>query len=276
MKHPSTSSFALPILAAIFFITPAIAVVNMSWTSTGYASNATDTTSYGSVNNAYNIGTYKVSNAPYNDSHNAKDTANDTGIYLATMGKHSYITQSLSNCGKYNYSVGSTFANMPTVGVRWFSAANFHNWLGNDPGNISTETEAYTLTGAMSSIVSANVYIPSDNEWYKALYSYGTNSANSLYPNEQDTITAADANHNGIEVVDVVFGKTGSSATLGLSGNVWERNNTAPINWTRWMRRGGWLNIVLGSIILTGLLCSLLARPSRPSQRRDFPRGQRH
>jgi formylglycine-generating enzyme required for sulfatase activity len=63
------------------------------------------------------------------------------------------------------------------------------------------ETGAYTLNGATSGIITANigaqVYIPTENEWYKAAYYNAATTSYSLYPNGQDTITTADANYGG-------------------------------------------------------------------------------
>ena len=153
------------------------AVVNMSWTSIGNVNNAADpSTGYGAVGYAYNIGTYEVTNAQYVDFLNAKGGSNYAGIYNSTMGTAgtygSNIVQSGSN-GSYTYSVSSTYANNPVVGVTWFDAARFSNWLGNGQASGDTETGAYTLiSGQTTGIVTVNpgaqLYIPSENEWYKA------------------------------------------------------------------------------------------------------------
>ena len=55
MKNPHISSLGLAVLTGISLVSPAFAVVNMSWTSIGDAGNAPDTTGYGSVDHAYNI-----------------------------------------------------------------------------------------------------------------------------------------------------------------------------------------------------------------------------
>ena len=62
MKHTITTTFGLAVLAGIFLVSPAFAVVSMSWTSIGDVGNAPDSsTGYGAVDHAYNIGTYEVS-----------------------------------------------------------------------------------------------------------------------------------------------------------------------------------------------------------------------
>jgi len=154
------------------------------------------------------------------------------------------MVQSGSN-GSYTYSVNSTYANMPVCGVTWFDAARFSNWLGNGQGSGSMETGAYTLNGATSGIINVNpgaaVYIPNENEWYKAAYYNGANSTYSLYPDGKNTITQADANYwPSSGVVDVGYGKASSSGTFGQGGNAFEWNDAVIYGSSRGQRGGSW------------------------------------
>jgi len=254
MKSRVILSLGLAVLAGVSLVPPALAVT-MSWTSIGNANNAADTTGYGSVNHAYNIGTYEVTNAQYVEFLNAKGSSNSAGIYNATMGTTgaygSNIVQGGSS-GSYTYSVSSTYANMPVVGVTWFDAARFSNWLGNGQGNGDMETGAYTLNGATSGNAvdknsTATVYIPSENEWYKAAYYNGTTSTYSLYPNGQNSITTAEANCDfsvgHTTAVGTYSGAASSYGTFDQGGNAWEWNDLNAVSGSsRGLRGGSWIN----------------------------------
>jgi len=230
-------------LAGISLVSPALAVVNMNWTSIGNVGNAADTIGYGSVDHAYKIGTYEVTNAQYVDFLNAKGGSNSNGIYSSNMAGYG-IAQTGSS-GSYTYSVTSGLGNRPVVYVSWYDAARFTNWLGNGQGGGSMETGAYTLSGNTGIITvnpGATVYLPSENEWYKAAYYSGGTSTYSLYPNGQNTITTADANYSGSGSTDVGIysGDPSSYGTFDQGGNVWEWNDAVISGPSRGLRGGSW------------------------------------
>jgi hypothetical protein len=83
--------------------------------------------------------------------------------------------------------------------VSWFDAARFANWLQNGQptggqGAGTTETGAYTLSGATSGVFvrnpDATFGLPSENEWYKAAYYDASLNAGAggywLYPTRSD------------------------------------------------------------------------------------------
>ena len=225
--------------------TSASATVAMDYVRVGNPNNAADpTTSYGAVDHAYWIGKYEVTNAQYAEFLKAKGQSNANGIYNSSMSSYG-ITQTGSS-GSYSYTVSSALANRPVVFVSWFDAARFANWMSNGQGNGDMETGAYTLNGATDGIIMANagakVYIPSENEWYKAAYYNGVNASYSLYPNGQNTITAADANYNSIESTDVgTYSSDPSSyGTYDQGGNVYEWNDAVISSSSRGVRAGSW------------------------------------
>ena len=233
---------ACAIVAAL--ITSASATVTMDWVTIGNINNAADTTSYGAVDHAYKIGKYEVTNAQYGEFLNAKGQSNSNNIYNASMPTYG-ITQ-LGTSGSFSYTVTTALAQRPVVYVSWFDAARFANWMMNGQGSNDMETGAYTLNGATSGVITANigaqVYIPSENEWYKAAYYNAANASYSLYPNGQNTITTADANYGGAvgssTNVGTYSGDPSSYGTNDQGGNVWEWND-AVISGSS-LRGGAW------------------------------------
>lgn len=250
MKNTIITTLGLALLASISLVSPAKAVVNITWTSIGNPGNAADTTGYGAVSYAYNIGTYDVTNAQYVAFLNAAGASNAYGIYNSTMGNtggtwtYGNIIQSGSS-GSYTYSVNSTYANNPVVGVTWFDAARFCNWLQNGQGSGSTETGAYTLSGATSGIILANanaqIRLPSEDEWYKAAYYNGGTGTYSLYPDGRNDVTPADANYlpAATGLVNVNYG-TPSSYGVFIGGGVCEWNDAVISGSLRGMRGCSW------------------------------------
>jgi formylglycine-generating enzyme required for sulfatase activity len=216
------------IVAAL--ITSASATVTMDWVTIGDINNAADTAfgydsfGCGAVDHAYQIGKYEVTNAQYGEFLNAKGQSNSNGVYHDSMPSFG-ITQS-GTSGSFSYTVTSAWANRPVVLVSWFDAARFANWMMNGQGNASMETGAYTLNNATSGIITANigaqVYIPSDNEWYKAAYYNAANASYSLHSIYSD-------------------GDPSSYGTNDLGGNVWEWNDAVISGSWRGLRGDIWV-----------------------------------
>ena len=248
MRTSSIFPHGLIFVAGFLLVRPALATVNMVYVPVGDVGNTADaSTGYGAVSYAYNIGKYEVTNAQYADFLKAKGASNSAGIYYSGMASYG-INQSGSS-GSYTYSVTSGYENMPAVYVTWFDAARFCNWLGNGQGSASMETGAYTLiSGQTSGIVTVNpgasIYIPSEDEWYKAAYYNGGNSTYSLYPNGKNTITTAEANYGSFGGHSTAVGSYGGDpsyyGTFDQGGNVWEWNDAVVNDTRRAMRGGSW------------------------------------
>jgi formylglycine-generating enzyme required for sulfatase activity len=240
MKSPKL----LTLLVSAAMITSVPASVTIDWVAVGNAGNAADTTGYGAVAYAYQIGKYEVTNAQYGAFLNAAAKTDNYALYNSNMSSLG-ISRSGSS-GSYTYSVTTALANRPVVYVSWFDAARMANWMVNGQGNGSTETGAYTLNGATSGIITANigaqVYLPTEDEWYKAAYYSAANESYSLYPNGQNTITTADANYNNsvgsTTNVGTYSGDPSSYGTNDQGGNVREWNDAVISGSSRGLRGG--------------------------------------
>jgi sulfatase modifying factor 1 len=246
----------LTLTATAALINSASAIVTIDYVTVGNIGNAADTADgdtftggvqrYGAVGYTYQIGKYEVTNAQYGAFLNAAAQTDSYGLYNTEMSDFG-ITRGGSS-GSYTYSVTGTFANRPVVLVSWFDAARMANWMVNGQGSGSTETGAYTLNGAISGIVLANagaqVYIPTEDEWYKAAYYNSASQTYSIHPNGQNTISTADANFGSGASTNVgaYIDDPSSYGTFDQGGNVFEWNDAVISGSPRGLRGGSWFD----------------------------------
>ncbi len=160
----------------------------------------------------------------------------------------------IRNGSSPNYSYGAIAGreNMPVNYVTFWDATRFANWLHNgQPTGVqdgsTTEDGAYTLTpaGIAANSVMRNagamVFIPSEDEWYKAAYykGGGTSAGYWDYPAVSDSQTKcralpetesnwANCNDAEGDLTDVgsYTGSASPSGTFDQGGNVFEHNDT--------------------------------------------------
>jgi formylglycine-generating enzyme required for sulfatase activity len=167
--------------------------VHMTWVRIGDPGNVPDktvmasdrTTGYGSVPYAYRIGKYDVTNAQYVVFLNAVASKADPHLlFFPCMNRAQCYHEGsgiakTGSPGDYHYAPQPGRAKMPVNYVNLFSAMRFANWMDNGQGDGSTEHGAYLLAG--NGIIPTNllnihrtpgatVFLPSENEWYKAAY----------------------------------------------------------------------------------------------------------
>jgi hypothetical protein len=232
-----------------------VSTLTLDMIAIGNVGNAADTTTYGSVSYAYNIGKTEVTTAQYVAFLNATASTVDTyGLYnvgMATMGGIGVgIIQAGGGITNFTYTVTGGGENRPLAYVSWFDAARFSNWMTTGQGT-TTETGSYTLAGAVSgSTVARNespngpyYYIPTENECYKAAFYNPGTTAYSLFPNGTNAITTADANYaNAVGTttdVGTYSGDPSSYGTLDQGGNVREMMNFTAAASTNLVARGG-------------------------------------
>ena len=240
---------------------------------------------FGNVDYTYRIGTYEVTNAEYAEFLNAKDPAgaNQLGLWKSQMMTHPQIGGigfSGSNPPGSKYILIEGKQNHPVPLIAWYDAIRFANWLNNGQGNGDTESGAYTLLGATptpsnaSSITrnpGATIFLPSENEWYKAAYydpiassyfHYAT-SSNSPPIASGPSVLANHANYlasvsNLLTDVGAYAGTTSPYGAFDMNGSLWEWNEVM-IGSRRGLRGGGFGSQALD---LSRLYRYDLARPN--------------
>ena len=247
--------------ALLAFVADASAVT-MIWSYVGNAGNANDGTGLGAVGYNFNIGTYDVTNNQYVEFLNAKDPTGTSPLrlYNADMSSpHGGINYNSGALGGSKYSVVSGRGNWPANATSWYDAVRFANWINNGQGNGDTETGAYTL-GSLGAFgiptkglsitrnAGATVFLPTENEWYKAAYNIpGTNSYN-LYPTSSSlvptatgpTATPNSANYNNavgnLTDVSAYSGTSSPYGVFGMAGNVYQWNEAVDLGLFRKVR----------------------------------------
>ncbi|RLS82553.1 MAG: PEP-CTERM sorting domain-containing protein [Planctomycetota bacterium] len=166
--------------------------VTIDMVTVGNPGNANDTTNYGGVNYSYQIGKYDVTIGQYTDFLNAVATTDTYSLYNTSMATDLNVAgiARAGSSGSYTYSVinnGGDSSNRPITYVSWWDSARFSNWMANGQptgaqSSTTTENGAYNVNGATSGNAPAKnvtnpntsaaptLFIPNENEWYKAAY----------------------------------------------------------------------------------------------------------
>ena len=243
----------IPALGLLLFLTTAQAL-EMEWVTVGDPGNAADTRydepGFGGVDCVYNIGKYEVTNAQYCEFLNAVAASDPNGLYNPSMaGGEGGITRS-GFSGSYTYHTIGGRAKFPANHMSWYDTLRFANWMHNGQpigpqGPATTEDGAYDLSLGASVVrkPGALVFLPDEDEWYKAAYydgesgeyydyPTGTNTAPRYeYPPGTDMLDGS-ANYDMVvgtfTEVGAYNAKPSDSpyGTFDQGGNAWERNET--------------------------------------------------
>ena len=249
---------AAAMMVAIVASQPATAQVTFDWATVGNPGNAPDTltmtkgavpdntTGYGSVGYTYQISKYDVTNAQYVQFLNAADPSgsNTTKIYDARM---SAANLGLAYTGGINFNAAATSGSkysvktgqesFPATWIRWDSGGRMVNWLANGQGSGSTESGVYDMSVLTSGFATpptrapgATIFLPSENEYYKAAYYDPTKSGTGgywQYGTQSDTAPSSVAPAGTSNSANIGAGTDGQSAgtlasTMATTGSTFD------------------------------------------------------
>ena len=163
------------VLAISIMASPATSAP-IEWVTVGSPNVTKDDTGYGAVGYEFQMAKYETTNAQYVEFLNAVASKEDVhGLYSSKMtsSAHGGIARQ-GALGSYSYSLKAGMDNKPVNHVSFYDALRFVNWLNNGKGAGDTETGAYTLGGTNPVGVvrnaGATIFLPTEDEWYKAAY----------------------------------------------------------------------------------------------------------
>ena len=254
-------------LVAVSTSRPVSAQVTFDWATVGNPGNAPDTlvmdkpngsvagdgtSGYGSVAYDYRISKHDVTNSQYVTFLNTVDpsgansllyTSNMTNL---TIGGTPYpaftggIDRNLAAAEGSRYSVKTGQENYPVVQINWSRAARFVNWLANGQGAGGTESGVYDMSVFVGNsfatppprAANATMFLPSENEWYKAAYYDPTKGGTGgywQYGTRSDTSPASVAPPGSSNSANIGAGTTGASGgayalTLAKTGASFDKD----------------------------------------------------
>jgi formylglycine-generating enzyme required for sulfatase activity len=250
--------------------------VTIAWTPIGDPGNTADTRDgdlggtpniverLGAVPYVYQISTYHVTASQYVEFLNAKDPSglDPLGLYNPSASLNGGITFNAANAEGSKYTVIAGRGNRPANYTTWYNAARFANWMNNAQGSGDTESGAYVLEGGTPTPSNANfivrqpgatVFLPTEDEWYKAAYFDPGTKSYYLYPTSSETqptasLPTALPNHANFSVggpgeltdVGAYSGTTSPYGLFDAGGNALQWNELLLSDSVRGLRGGAY------------------------------------
>jgi formylglycine-generating enzyme required for sulfatase activity len=156
-------------MLALLALAGAAHAQQLEWVTVGDPGNKPDKTGHGAVGYAFQISRLEVTVAQYAEFLNAVAAKSDPRA-LWNAGQKIDRTGTV---GAFKYAPRPKREGEPVMQVSFLDAMRFANWLDHGAGSGDTETGAYLISkdgGLASRETGARIWIPNENEWYKAAY----------------------------------------------------------------------------------------------------------
>ena len=203
--------------------------VSFEWVEVGDPGNPAHASGFGGVDRPFRIAKHEVTNAQYVAFLNAVDPQGTNTRSLWVDGVMNSgrggIMQDTSRPTGQRYVLRPSFSDKPVLGIDFFRAMRFVNWLHNGQGSGDTEAGVYAITDGVSETraTDARYFLPNTDEWGKAAYFEPGASGDGYW----NYATRSDATPTPAKATDVPGPRRGSITNPGP--NVANFDRTA--NW---------------------------------------------
>ena len=146
-----------------------VPAAGLEWVTVGDAGNKPDKTGYGAVAYEFQISKFEINVAQYAEFLNAVAAKSDPHALWNSAQK----IDRTGAPGGFSYSAQPSHEREPVMHVTFLNAMRYANWLHHGGGQGDTETGAYQMAvngGLANREAGAIVWIPNEDEWYKAAY----------------------------------------------------------------------------------------------------------
>jgi sulfatase modifying factor 1 len=143
--------------------------LDLDWVTVGDPGNQPDKTGHGAVAYVFQITKHEITVAQYAEFLNSVAAGGDPHA-LWNPGQKIDRTGAP---GAFTFAARATHEREPVMQVSFLDAMRFANWLHHGGGTGETETGSYLISkngGLATREAAAAVWIPNENEWYKAAY----------------------------------------------------------------------------------------------------------
>ena len=253
---------------------PPASALELDWVLVSDPGNPPDQTGYGAVAYPFQISKTEITLAQYAEFLNAVASSDPHALWspsfkdapVASMARERILIRRTGEAGSYQYSVPPEAAQQPASFIGFYEAMRFANWIHNGQGAADTESGAYAISKNQGLAVhspDARVWIPTEDEWYKAAYYHPESKGGPAggywrFPTRSNVPPApkragdpernaasfggysGEKEHKSYDFLPVAGLPNAAShyGTFDQGGNVWEWNEAIVFNKQRGMRGG--------------------------------------